>query len=61
MKNNITIGARLGSGFGFLLLIVVVIVCFSINETRKLNDSVKEIAKGEPRKNCICVPGVKGD
>ena len=50
MKNNITIGARLGSGFGFLLLIVVVIVCFSISETRKLNDSVKDIAKGSHAK-----------
>jgi methyl-accepting chemotaxis protein len=46
MKSNLSIGAKLGSVFGFLLVIIVVMVCFGISSTRNINGSVKEIAKG---------------
>jgi methyl-accepting chemotaxis protein len=46
MKMNIKIGTKLGSAFGFLLVIIVVIVCVGINSTHNINGSVKEIAKG---------------
>jgi methyl-accepting chemotaxis protein len=46
MKIKLKIGTKLGSVFGFLLVIIVVMVCFGISSTRKINGSVKEIAKG---------------
>jgi methyl-accepting chemotaxis protein len=46
MKMNLQIGTKLGSAFGFLLVIIVVMISFGISSTRKINGSVKEIAKG---------------
>ena len=43
---NLKIGTKLGSAFGFLLVMMVVMVCVGINSTRRINGSVKEIAKG---------------
>ena len=43
---NLKIGVKLGIVFGFLLLMIVVMVCFGIGGTHKVNESVEEIAKG---------------
>ena len=43
---NLKIGTKLGSAFGFLLVMMVVMVCVGINSTRRIDGSVKEIAKG---------------
>jgi methyl-accepting chemotaxis protein len=46
IMNNLKIGAKLGSGFGFLLVIIAVLVLFGLGNTSKINGSVMEIAKG---------------
>jgi methyl-accepting chemotaxis protein len=46
MTMNFKIGTKLGGGFGFLLVVIVVLVCFGISSTRKINGSVEKIAKG---------------
>jgi methyl-accepting chemotaxis protein len=46
MKMKLTIGMKLGIVFGFLLVVIAVMVCFGISSTRKINGSVEEIAKG---------------
>jgi methyl-accepting chemotaxis protein len=46
MMINLKIGTKLGSAFGFLLVMMVVMVCVGINSTRRIDGSVKEIAKG---------------
>jgi len=43
---NLKIGVKLGLAFGFLLLMIVVMVCIGIGSTHKVNESVEEIAKG---------------
>jgi len=43
---NLKIGVKLGIVFGFLLLMIVVMVCFGIGGAGKVNESVEEIAKG---------------
>ncbi|HEX9022416.1 MAG TPA: MCP four helix bundle domain-containing protein, partial [Geobacteraceae bacterium] len=43
---NLKIGAKLGFAFGFLLLIIAVMVIFGVGSTGKINGSVEEIAKG---------------
>jgi methyl-accepting chemotaxis protein len=43
---NLKIGTKLGIVFGFLLLMIVVMVCIGIGGTHKVNESVEEIAKG---------------
>ncbi len=43
---NLKIGVKLGLAFGFLLLMIVVMICLGIGGTRKVNQSVEEIAKG---------------
>ncbi len=43
---KLKIGAKLGIVFGFLLLMIVVMICLGIGATRKVNESVEEIAKG---------------
>ena len=55
MMNNIKIGTKLGSAFGFLLVIIVMMVCFGISSTRNINGSVKEIAKGSYTKTMYAV------
>ncbi len=60
MKSKLSIGAKLGSGFGFLLVIIVVMVCFGVNSTRNINESLKDIVKERTVKNRLCDPGVQG-
>jgi methyl-accepting chemotaxis protein len=43
---NLKIGIKLGLVFGLLLLMIVVMVCFGIGSTHKVNQSVEQIAKG---------------
>jgi len=43
---NLKIGVKLGMAFGLLLLMIVVMICIGIGGTRKVNQSVEEIAKG---------------
>jgi methyl-accepting chemotaxis protein len=43
---NLKIGAKLGIVFGFLLLMIVLMICFGIGATHKVNQSVEDIAKG---------------
>jgi methyl-accepting chemotaxis protein len=59
MMMNLKIGTKLGSAFGFLLLIIVVMVCFGISSTRKINGAVKEIAKGSYTKTMYAVQASK--
>jgi len=47
---NFKIGTKLGSVFGFLLVIIIVMVCVGVKSTRNINGSVKEIAKGSHAK-----------
>jgi methyl-accepting chemotaxis protein len=42
---NLKIGVKLGLAFGFLLLMIVVMICLGIGGTRKVNQLVEEIAK----------------
>lgn len=37
---------KLGMVFGFLLLMIVIMICLGLGSTRKINESVKRIAKG---------------
>lgn len=43
---NLKIGVKLGLAFGFLLLMIVMMICFGLSSTQKVNESVREIAKG---------------
>lgn len=43
---NLKIGTKLGIVFGFLLLMIIVMVCFGIGATHKVNQSVEDLAKG---------------
>ncbi len=43
---KLKIGAKLGLAFNFLLLMIVVMICLGIGATRKVNQSVEDIAKG---------------
>lgn len=43
---NLRIGVKLGLAFGFLLLMIVMMICFGLFNTMKVNESVGEIAKG---------------
>jgi len=43
---NLKIGVKLGIVFGFLLLMVVLMMCLGIGATHKVNQSVEDIAKG---------------
>jgi len=43
---NLKIGVKLGIVFGFLLLIIVMMILFGLNSTKKVNASVEQIAKG---------------
>lgn len=43
---NLKIGVKLGLAFGFLLLMIVVMICLGLRGTHKVNESVEEIAKG---------------
>jgi methyl-accepting chemotaxis protein len=43
---NLKIGTKLGIVFGSMLLMIVVMVCIGIGSTRKVNQSVEELAKG---------------
>lgn len=43
---NMKIGAKLGLVFGFILLMLVMILCVGLYSTHKVNRSVEEIAKG---------------
>jgi methyl-accepting chemotaxis protein len=43
---NLKIGVKLGLAFGFLLLMIVVMTCFGIGSTRKVNESVEELTEG---------------
>jgi len=45
MKMNLNIGTKLGSAFGFLLVVIVAMVWFGIYSSHRINGSVKEIAK----------------
>jgi methyl-accepting chemotaxis protein len=45
MKINLKFGTKLGSVFGFLLVMIVVMGFFGFNCTRKLNESVEELGK----------------
>ena len=44
--NNQKISVKLGTVFGFLLLIIVLNICLALLATRKVHDSVEAIAKG---------------
>jgi len=44
--NNQKISVKLGTVFGFLLLIIVLNICLALFATRKVHDSVEAIAKG---------------
>jgi len=44
--NNQKISVKLGIVFGFLLLIMVSIVCLALSATKKVHDSVETISKG---------------
>jgi len=43
---NLKIGTKLGLAFGFLILMIAVMVCIGIGGTHRINESVEEIAKG---------------
>jgi len=43
---NQKISVKLGAVFGFLLLIIVLIICLALFATKKVHDSVEAIAKG---------------
>lgn len=43
---KVGIKVKLGVVFGFLLLMIVVMICLGLGSTRKVNESVKQIAKG---------------
>jgi methyl-accepting chemotaxis protein len=43
---KLKIGAKLGLVFNFLLLMIVMMICLGIGATRKVNQSVEDIAKG---------------
>ncbi len=43
---NLKIGTKLGLAFGFLLLLIALMLCLGIGGTSKVNDSVEQIAKG---------------
>jgi methyl-accepting chemotaxis protein len=51
MEMQMKIGTKLGCCFGFLLLMVVVMVCYGLRSTNKINGSVKDIAKGSYAKS----------
>jgi len=53
MKTNLNIGAKLGIVFGFLLVVIALMVCLGISSTSKINGSVKEIAKGSYAKTAL--------
>jgi len=44
------IGVKLGLVFGFLLLMIVTIICLGLGSTRKVQSSVEQIAKGNYQK-----------
>lgn len=44
--NNQKISVKLGAVFGFLLLIIVLIICLALLSTKKVQSSVEAIAKG---------------
>ena len=43
---NLKIGTKLGIAFGFMLLMIIAVIFFGVGATRKVNQSVEEIAKG---------------
>jgi methyl-accepting chemotaxis protein len=43
---NLKIGMKLGIVFGFLLLMLIMTICFGLSSTQKVNESVEQIAKG---------------
>lgn len=57
---NMGIGAKLGIAFGFLLLMIVLTICLGIGNTRKVNESVEEIAKGSYVKTVCSYEASKG-
>ena len=46
MFTKVGIKVKLGVVFGFLLLMMVVMICLGLGSTRKVNESVERIAKG---------------
>lgn len=47
MYTNLKIGVKLGLAFGFLLLMIIVTICFGLSSTSKVNKSAEEMAKVE--------------
>lgn len=47
---KVGIRVKLGVVFGFLLLMIVVLVCLGLGSTRKVNEAVKRVAKGNYQK-----------
>ncbi len=43
---NLKIGAKLGFAFGFLLLLIAIMIVLGVGSTGKINESVEKIAKG---------------
>jgi methyl-accepting chemotaxis protein len=52
---NLGIGVKMGLVFGFMLLMLVVTICFGLYSTKNVNDSVEQIAKGNYVKTIYAV------
>lgn len=56
---KIGIKVKLGMVFGFLLLMIVIMICLGLGSTRKVNESVERIAKGNYLKTMYALEASK--
>src|SRR5689334_17300254 len=56
---ELKIGTKLGLVFGFLILMLIMMSCFGLSSTRKVNESLEEIAGGSYAKTLYAVQAAK--
>ena len=56
---KVGIKIKLGGVFGFLLLMLLIMICLGLGSTRKVNESIERIAKGNYLKTVYAIEASK--